>query len=362
MKDLFRRAAAFLLCAALLCPTSLAAGTGYTDVPANAWYAEAVIYCRDRGFMSGTSATEFSPNRLVTRGQLAAVLYRMRGSPETEGESPFTDVKTGDWCGPAVIWASRHGYITGYADGRFDPQDTVTRQQLAAVLWRCSGSPRANSAGLADEKSVASYAVTAVKWACSTGVMNGYADGRFVPGSKTTRAQLAAVLMNYMTPTLQQVSAMDVMCQPAGAAAMEDGSLLVADTYNKVVWRVKEGVSTVYAGSDTVEDLHGQPLGGYNDGKLADSYFKKPWAIVPFLDGWAVSDTENNVVRLLRPQNTETVNGHTSEKLTTTKLGVAFSNPTGLAADEDGNLYVSDTFADAVRKITRSGEVTTVAE
>lgn len=163
------------------------------------------------------------------------------------------------------------------------------------------------------------------------------------------------------TNQLTMVSFMDVMCQPAGAVVMEDGSFLVTDIYNKMIWRVKDGVSTVYAGHETVEDLHGQPIGGYNDGKLEDSYFKKPWAIAPFLDGWAVSDTENNAVRLLRSEGTETVNGHSSENLTTTELGVAFQNPTGLAADEDGNLYVSDTFANAIRKITAQGEITTVA-
>ena len=141
---------------------------------------------------------------------------------------------------------------------------------------------------------------------------------------------------------------------------MEDGSLLVSDTYNRVIWQVKDGVSTVYAGGETVEDLYGQPLGGYNDAPLLNTYFKTPWAVAPFLDGWAVSDAENNAVRLLRPESTQTVNGHTSERLTVTELGVAFQHPTGLAADGEGNLYISDTFADAVRKINSEGEVTTV--
>ena len=157
------------------------------------------------------------------------------------------------------------------------------------------------------------------------------------------------------------MSAMNILCQPCGLSAMDGGALLVTDLYNKVVWQVKNGASAVYAGGSTVEDLFGQPIGGYNDAVLKDSYFKSPWAISPFLDGWAVSDADNGVVRLIRPKNTETVNGHTKENLTLTKLGVAFRRPTGLATDSDGNLYVSDTLADAVRRITPEGEVTTVA-
>ena len=102
-------------------------------------------------------------------------------------------------------------------------------------------------------------------------------------------------------------------------------------------------------------------MGGYNDASLADSYFKHPWAVVPFLDGYAVSDADNNVVRLLLEKTTQTVNGITEEDLTVTDLGVTFHHPTGLAADEAGNLYVSDTYEGAVRKITPEGSVTTFA-
>ena len=160
---------------------------------------------------------------------------------------------------------------------------------------------------------------------------------------------------------LTVVSAMDVMCEPSGILFLEDGSFLVTDIYNKVVWRVADGASTVYAGSDTVADPYGEPMGGYNDASLEETYFKHPWAIVPFLDGYAVSDADNDVVRLIQAESTQTVNGSTREKLTLTGLGVAFNHPTGLASDEEGNLYVSDTYEGAIRKITPEGDVTTFA-
>ena len=236
MNKLFKRAVPPALCALALTTAASAAGTGFTDVPEDAWYASAAVYCRDNGIMSGTSATEFSPGRPMTRAMLAAVLYRMSGSPAAEGESPFSDVKTGDWCGPAVVWASGKGYMGGYGDGRVGPNAPVTREQLAAVLWCYSGSPDAFASDFADEAAIASYAGKAVDWTRSAGVMNGLSDGRFAPKNQTTRAQLAVVLRNYISPSLlTEVSAMDVMCQPCGAAAMPDGSLLVTDTYNRVV-------------------------------------------------------------------------------------------------------------------------------
>ncbi len=362
MKKLIRQAAAFLLCALLLCPAAQAAA-GYADVPEGAWYAGAADYCTISGLMSGTGNGRFDPDGAVTRAMLAAVLYRLAGSPaESAGESAFADVPAGSWYAAAADWAGRNGYMLGYGDGRFGPGDTLTREQAAAVFWRYMGSPDAEAEDFADEGDISPYASAAVDWARSSGLMGGMDGGRFAPRSGARRSELAVMLMNLAAlEGISAVSAMDRMCQPSGAAVMADGSLLVTDTYNKVIWQVKDGVSTVYAGGETVADLYGQPIGGYNDAALKDSYFKNPWAIAPFLDGWAVSDADNNVVRLLRPGNTETVNGHTSEKLAVTELGVAFRHPTGLAADGEGNLYVSDAFADAVRRISADGEVTTAA-
>lgn len=157
------------------------------------------------------------------------------------------------------------------------------------------------------------------------------------------------------------VNILDIMCEPSGITMMEDGSLLVTDTYGKQIWQVKDKKSAVYAGGETVADPYGRPLGGYNDAPPEDSFFKYPWAVTPFLDGYAVSDTENDVVRLVCEDTVQTVNADTREDLPMTDMGVAFSHPTGLATDEEGNLYIADTLEGAVRKVTPQGDLTTVA-
>ena len=114
-----------------------------------------------------------------------------------------------------------------------------------------------------------------------------------------TFAAAAMLALSMALPCAAAESAMDTLCAPSGITSMPDGSFLVTDTYNKVVWRVEGRTSTVYGGVATVGDLYGQPIGGYNDSALNDSYFKEPWAVAPFLDGYAVSDAANNVVRFI---------------------------------------------------------------
>lgn len=339
----------------------------YSDVPLDAWYAAAVLYCRDHGLMSGVDATRFSPGAGMTRAMLVTVLHRLAGSPEAPAAS-FRDVPAGSWYAPAVSWAVQQGVAGGYGDGRFGPDDPVTRQQAAALLWRFAGEPDAlRQSAFSDREAVDSYAREAVDWAHAAGILNGMGDGRFTPDGSATRAQTAAILMNYLRSqagegdALSTISAMDVMCAPSGMVPMEDGSFLVTDTYHKLLWKVRLGAGTVLAGGETTLGLYGEPLGGYNDASLLESFFKEPWAAAPFLDGWAVSDTANDAVRLVRRKDTQTLNGKTSEGLTVTAMGVAFDRPTGLAADKDGNLYVSDTGSGAVRKITPQGRVTTAA-
>lgn len=163
-----------------------------------------------------------------------------------------------------------------------------------------------------------------------------------------------------LVETEAKASAINILCEPSGIVKMEDGSVLVTDTYKKQIWLVQDGIGSVYAGGKTVEDPYGKPMGGYNDAVPAESYFKYPWAIAPFLDGYAVSDTDNSVVRVVRKDSVQTLNAATREDLPTTGMGVAFSRPTGLAADEEGNLYIADTLENAIRKVTPEGELTTL--
>lgn len=202
MRDLRRMAAclaALILCLGLSVTASAAeADTGFSDVAADAWYAEAAVYCRDNGLMNGTTATTFSPNATMTRAQLCAVLYRMAGSPETTGRDAFADTPDGAWYEDAALWAVRNRIMSGYTADTFGPHNSVTREQLAAILWRYAGSPAAEAGeAYADEASIASWAVTAVDWARTCGFINGMSDGSFRPDGQATRAQVAAILMRY---------------------------------------------------------------------------------------------------------------------------------------------------------------------
>ena len=313
------------------------AGTaGYTDVPAGAAYAEAVNYCKVNNLMTGTSATEFTPDGTLTRAMMVTVLHRLAGKPAASSTASFADVPAGKWYTDAISWANSKGIVLGYNATTFGVNDPVTHEQVALIFQRYSGDPTVQTEG---------------------------ADS---PKTPATRAEIAVTLMNFARSrkpgALSVLSAIDVMCAPSGIAVDQNGVLLVTDLYNKQVWKVLNRAGTAYAGGATVPDLYGQPLGGYNDGNLTGSYFKEPWAVAPFLDGWAVSDTANNAVRLITGGGIQTLNTASKEKLTVTNLGVAFNRPTGLAADEDGNLYVADTGSGTVRRVSPQGGVSTVAK
>lgn len=368
MKKVLKQLSGLALTAALAVSAALPIhAASFTDVPDGEWYAQAADFCQRFGLMSGTGDGTFNPNGVMTRAMAVTILYQLAGSPKVQPGTELTDVPAGAWYQAPVTWAIQTGAASGYGDGRFGPNDPITREQLAVLLWQQAGSPSVRAADFADESAISPYAAQAVDWARTNGILSGDEVGRFSPRSPASRAQAAVIFQKYTSGYNVSrgpdglASAMDIMCEPSGIVQREDGSLLVTDTYHKVIWLVEDGVSSIYAGGETTQDLYGQPMGGYNDSVLLHSYFRRPWGIAPFLDGWAVSDADNNVVRLVRPKNTETVNGRTQERLTITDMGVAFDYPTGLAAGQDGSLYISDTGGGAIRRVTPKGEVTTVA-
>ena len=199
-----KRIGALLLALILTCSLSVMAfasleDTGFSDVDADDWFAESAVYVRDNGVMNGTSDTTFNPNGTTSRGQIAAILYRAAGSPAVSGAADFPDVAAGAYYADAASWAAANGIVTGYSDGTFGPGDPITRQQLAAILWRYAGSPAAESGtDYADESAIASYAVTAVDWARDTGVITGRDGNVFDPNGRATRAQAAVILHRYL--------------------------------------------------------------------------------------------------------------------------------------------------------------------
>ena len=199
---IWKKIAALMLAAALTfgCFSyALAAveDTGFSDVDANAWYADAVVYCRENGLMAGTSATTFNPESSLTRAMLAAVLYRVAGNPAVTGRDSFTDTVDGSWYSDAVLWASQQGLVAGYGNGLFGTNDPVTREQMTAILWRYAGSPASGSAGFNDSSAVSSYAASAVAWAGDNKIVVPVSGNTFAPKDNATRAQVASALMNY---------------------------------------------------------------------------------------------------------------------------------------------------------------------
>ena len=198
-----KRLASLFLSAALSLTLALPAfaaesDAGFTDVNAVAWYADAAVYCRDNGLMSGTSSTTFSPDTPMTRAMLSTVLYRLAGSPAVMGTDSFTDTADNQWYSDAVVWAAQNGIVSGYGGGLFGTNDPVTREQIATILWRYSGSPAADAGtDFADEGSIATWADTAVDWARSNGYVNGVDGNRFASSDTATRAQVATILMRY---------------------------------------------------------------------------------------------------------------------------------------------------------------------
>lgn len=185
----------------LFLPALAREGTGFSDVGADAWYAEAVDFCVQRGLMSGTDAGAFEPDAAMSRAMLAAVLHRAHGAPAPGGPADFADVAAESWCGDAVAWASQAGVMGGYGNGLFGADDPVTREQLAAILWRDAGSPppTGDAAGFADQSAISPYALDAVAWARESGLLNGKEGNRFDPLGTASRAEVAAVLMNRLS-------------------------------------------------------------------------------------------------------------------------------------------------------------------
>lgn len=172
----------------------------FTDVPANAWYYDELYYAWFNGLIKGTSSTTFSPADTTTRAQAVTVLYRMAGSPNVNGlNEPFADVAENYWARDAIIWAYENAIIKGYDAATFGPEDSVTRAQFVTMMYRYAGYPKtdADLGMFSDAADVAPSFRSAVCWAASNNVVNGYPDGTFRPNDVITRAQLAAILARF---------------------------------------------------------------------------------------------------------------------------------------------------------------------
>ena len=176
----------------------------FTDVDGNAWYHDGLHYCLEKGLMAGTSNTTFAPDTATSRAMIATILWRMADSPVVNYAMSYTDVAEGSWYGEAVRWATSEGIVSGYGGGRFGPDDPITREQMAVMLWRFAQeqgydvSARADLSGYTDAGTVSGYAAQALQWAVGEGIIGGTGEDTLSPQGQAARAQAAVMLMRFI--------------------------------------------------------------------------------------------------------------------------------------------------------------------
>lgn len=178
---------------------------GFTDVQEEDWYYDAVVYAKKRGFMSGLSEETFGPNQKLSRAQFAAILYRIMDAPEVQYEDRFKDITKNSWYADAVVWANNSGIVSGYENGTFGPNDPVTREQMAAMMYRYANylaletiPKMADISSYTDAGEVSTYALNATKWAVGYGLITGTTKTTISPLGNTTRAECAAIVQRFM--------------------------------------------------------------------------------------------------------------------------------------------------------------------
>lgn len=179
-------------------------GTGLTDIDGH-WAEESIIFCVEQGLFSGVGNNRFDPNGQMTRAMFAAIVYRVAGSPETGADGSFCDVNEEKWYAQSIAWAVSAGLMGGYGNGMFGPDDYITREQAAVILYRyaaaCGLAAAERDVDLLlfdDGAECSDYAVSALQWAVGVGVLQG-ANGKLMPREGCTRAQAAQILKNFMT-------------------------------------------------------------------------------------------------------------------------------------------------------------------
>lgn len=175
----------------------------FSDVSESDWFYKGVSYVVENGMMNGMGDDLFAPNAPLTREMLAVVLYNMEKQPESTGVNPFADVKADMWYTDAIVWANANGIVAGYDDSTFGLGDSITREQLATILYRYAQlkgydvTEKADLTGYTDSESISDYAVEAMQWANANGIVNGMTETTLAPQGTATRAQVATMLMNF---------------------------------------------------------------------------------------------------------------------------------------------------------------------
>ena len=180
-------------------------GTGFSDVKTDDWFCSAVNYVVGKKLFNGVSDNEFAPNDSLTRAMLVTILYRLDGEPETEIGEGFADVESGAYYEKAVAWAKANGIVNGITDSEFAPNNNITREQIASIIYRyakykgydVSVGEDTNILSYEDANKISDWAVAAIQWACGAGLINGRTESTIVPDGMATRAEAAAIMQRF---------------------------------------------------------------------------------------------------------------------------------------------------------------------
>ena len=172
----------------------------YNDLSNEQWYHAGVDYALENGLMNGVGGGKFDPNGSLTRAMLVTILYRSENTPDVSGESnPFADVPDGQWYTDAVIWAAKEKIVNGMSETTFAPNESITREQIATILYRYDGAVKVSGDldQFSDASDVSTYALDAIVWAVKEGIIGGM-NGKLSPKDNATRAQIATILYRYL--------------------------------------------------------------------------------------------------------------------------------------------------------------------
>ena len=177
----------------------------YIDAVPTAWYHDGVHWALENGVMNGVGGDKFEPNTAANRAMIVTMLYRMEGEPEVTPGDKFQDVKTDAWYAKAVTWAEANGVVNGYGNGKFGPNDKVTREQLVTILYRYAQFKGMDTSegemkpltDFTDARDISDWAVKPFRWAVDAGIINGTGGGKISPKTDASRAQVATMFMRY---------------------------------------------------------------------------------------------------------------------------------------------------------------------